>query len=189
MGEKRRAAELAVSQHLASPPVAELNRDIALRADLSPGSEKPQDYEIGPQDVLTITFFNIDPNADGFPGNLQARVSEEGVITLPLVGTVQVRGKVTEVCEKMGCWMNLVDPATNVRVRIKVKDGEIVFPKEAIGKMAVAEGRSVKIELTREQAIERAKHEAEENHKPFDPSSITGPVTIYQIQGTGAVIE
>ncbi len=103
--------------------------------------------------------------------------------------TVQVRGKVTEVCEKMGCWMNLADPATNARVRIKVKDGEIVFPKEAVGKMAVAEGKFVKIELTREQAIERAKHEAEENNKPFDPSSITGPVTIYQIQGTGAVIE
>lgn len=102
---------------------------------------------------------------------------------------VQVRGKVVEVCEKMGCWMNLVDPETNARVRIKVKDGEIVFPKEAIGKMAVAEGRFVKIELTREQAIERAKHEAEENNKPFDPASITGPVTIYQIQGTGAVIE
>ncbi|MEJ5368454.1 MAG: DUF4920 domain-containing protein [Bryobacteraceae bacterium] len=103
--------------------------------------------------------------------------------------TVQVRGRITEVCEKMGCWMNLVDPETNARVRIKVKDGEIVFPKEAVGKMAVAEGKFVKIELTREQAIERAKHEAEENNKPFDPASITGPVTIYQIQGTGAVIE
>ncbi len=103
--------------------------------------------------------------------------------------TVQVRGRVTEVCEKMGCWMNLVDPSTNARVRVKVKDGEIVFPKEAVGKMAVAEGKFAKIELTREQAIERAKHEAEENNKPFDPASITGPVTIYQIQGTGAVIE
>jgi len=103
--------------------------------------------------------------------------------------TVQVRGKVAEVCEKMGCWMNLVDPQTNARVRIKVKDGEIVFPKEAVGRMATAEGKFVKIELTREQAIERAKHEAEENNKPFDPSSIAGPVTIYQIQGTGAVIE
>lgn len=103
--------------------------------------------------------------------------------------TVQVRGRVAEVCEKMGCWMNLVDPATNARVRIKVKDGEIVFPKEAIGKMAVAEGKFVKIELTREQAIERARHEAEENNKPFDPASIKDPVTIYQIQGTGAVIE
>lgn len=103
--------------------------------------------------------------------------------------TVQVRGRVAEVCEKMGCWMNLVDPATNARVRIKVKDGEIVFPKEAVGKMAVAEGKFVKIELTREQAIERARHEVEENNKPFDPASITGPVTVYQIQGTGAVIE
>lgn len=103
--------------------------------------------------------------------------------------TVQVRGRVAEVCEKMGCWMNLVDPATNARVRIKVKDGEIVFPKDAIGKMAVAEGKFVKIELTREQAVERARHEAEENNRPFDPASITGPVTIYQIQGSGAVIE
>ena len=103
--------------------------------------------------------------------------------------TVQVRGKVAEVCEKMGCWMNLVDPQTNARVRIKVKDGEIVFPKEAVGRTAVAEGKFVRIELTREQAIERARHEAEENNKPFDPSTITGPVTIYQIQGTGAVIE
>jgi len=103
--------------------------------------------------------------------------------------TVQVRGRITEVCEKMGCWMNLVDPDSNAKVRIKVKDGEIVFPKEAIGRMAVAEGKFVKIELTREQALERAKHEAEENNRPFDPSTITGPVTIYQIQGSGAVIE
>jgi NACalpha-BTF3-like transcription factor len=103
--------------------------------------------------------------------------------------TVQVRGRIVEVCEKMGCWMNLADPQSNARVRIKVKDGEIVFPKEAVGRMATAEGKFVKIELTREQAIERARHEAEENNKPFDPSSITGPVTIYQIQGTGAVIE
>ena len=103
--------------------------------------------------------------------------------------TIQVKGKVTEVCEKMGCWMMLVDPATKASVRIKVKDGEIVFPKEAMGKMAIAEGKFAKIEMTKEQAIEQAKHEAEENHKKFDPSSITGPVTIYRIQGTGAVIE
>jgi Domain of unknown function (DUF4920) len=103
--------------------------------------------------------------------------------------TLQVKGKVTEVCEKMGCWMMLVDPATKASVKIKVKDGEIVFPKEAIGKIAVAEGKLTKIEMTKEQAIEQAKHEAEENKKKFDPSTITGPVTTYQLQGTGAVIE
>lgn len=101
---------------------------------------------------------------------------------------VQVKGKVTEVCEKMGCWMQLVDPGTKTAVRIKVKDGVIVFPKESVGKMAAAEGKFVKIELTHEQAIARAKHEAEEQNRPFDPATVKGPATIYQIAGLGAVI-
>ena len=102
--------------------------------------------------------------------------------------TVQAKGKVADVCQKMGCWMNLVDPESARMVRIKVKDGEIVFPKSALGKMAVAEGRMVKIELTKEQATAMAKHEAEANGKTFDPGTVTGPKTIYQIKATGAVI-
>lgn len=102
---------------------------------------------------------------------------------------MQVKGRVGEVCEKAGCWMILVDPSTNGRVRIKVADGEIVFPREAVGRMAVAEGRFVRIELTKEQAIGRARHEAEENKRPSNPVSVTGPATIYQIQSYGAVME
>lgn len=102
--------------------------------------------------------------------------------------TVQVKGVVREVCQKMGCWMELVDSATGQAIRIKVKDGEIVFPKEAVGRTAIAEGKLVRLVLTREQMIARAKHEAEENNRSFDPSSIKSGGTIYQIQGTGAVI-
>lgn len=102
--------------------------------------------------------------------------------------TVQVKGKITEVCTMMGCWMNLVETGTTKAIRIKVNDGEIVFPKEAIGKTAVAEGTFKKIQLTREQAVARAKHEAEETGRKFDPAQVKGPVTIYQIQGTGARI-
>ncbi len=102
--------------------------------------------------------------------------------------TVQVKGKVTEVCEKAGCWMNLVDPKTNAKVRIKVKDGEIVFPQEAIGRMAVAEGTFTKIEMTKDQLIAQMKHEAEENKKTFDASTVTEGKTIYQIKGAGAVV-
>ena len=75
--------------------------------------------------------------------------------------TVQAKGKVAEVCLKMGCWMNLVDPKTAKMIRIKVQDGEMVFQKESIGKMALAEGQMVKIELTKEQAVAMARHEAE----------------------------
>jgi hypothetical protein len=101
---------------------------------------------------------------------------------------VQVRGKVTEVCEMAGCWMNLVDPAGNSSIRIKVNDGEIVFPKTAIGKIAVAEGTLKEFKLTREQMIARAKHEAEEQGRKFNPDSVKSGGTIYQIQGTGAII-
>ena len=102
--------------------------------------------------------------------------------------TVQVSGKVTETCERMGCWMNLADPKSNRRVRIKVNDGELVFPKSAVGKMAVAEGKMVKLELTREQAVSAARHEAEEQGRKFDASSIKSGQTIYQIAGVGAVV-
>lgn len=128
----------------------------------------------------------------GSPLTLKDQVAIADLSSKPadFVGkTVQVKGKVTEVCEKMGCWMMLVDAKTQAKVRIKVKDGEIVFPKDSIGKIAVAEGKFVKIEMTKEQAIAQAKHEAEENNKKFDPASITGPKTIYQIAGAGAVIE
>jgi len=101
--------------------------------------------------------------------------------------TIQVKGKITEVCEMMGCWMDLTNDEGQ-KLRIKVNDGEIEFPKNAAGKTAVAEGRFDKIELTKEQAIERAKEEAEDKGKRFDPASVKSGMTIYQIQGTGAVI-
>lgn len=102
--------------------------------------------------------------------------------------TIQVKGKVTEVCEEAGCWMNLVDPKTNAKVRIKVKDGEIVFPKEAIGRLAVAEGKFTKLDLTKDQLLAQMKHEAEMNKKKFDPATVTEGKAIYQINGTGAVL-
>jgi hypothetical protein len=101
--------------------------------------------------------------------------------------TVQVKGKITEVCQMMGCWMDLTNDEGQ-KVRIKVNDGEIEFPKDAAGKMAVAEGRFDKIELSKEQAAARAEEEAKESGRKFDPASVKAPLTIYQIQGAGAVI-
>jgi hypothetical protein len=101
--------------------------------------------------------------------------------------TVQVKGKATEVCEMMGCWTNLVDESGKM-IKIKVADGEIVFPKEHVGKVVIAEGTLKKLELTKEQAIARAKHEAEEQGRKFNPASVKSGTVIYQIQGTGAVL-
>ncbi len=101
---------------------------------------------------------------------------------------VQVKGSVRDVCRKMGCWAELIDEASGKGIRLKVEEGEIVFPEKALGKTAVAEGKFAKLVLTKEQAVAQAKHEAEENNRKFDPASITTGKTIYQIQATGAVI-
>jgi len=102
---------------------------------------------------------------------------------------VKVEGLITEVCPKRGCWINVAGDEEFQTIKIKVEDGVIVFPMTDKGKKVVAEGTFRKMELTKEQAIARAKHEAEEKGTKFDPASITGPTTVYQIQGTGAVVE
>ena len=103
--------------------------------------------------------------------------------------TVQVKGKITEVCQMMGCWMALSDPADSTKmIRVQVKDGDIVFPKDSAGKMAIAEGILTKQELTRDQVIAKAKHEAEEQGRKFDPKKIKQGTVYFEIQGTGAII-
>lgn len=102
---------------------------------------------------------------------------------------VKVEGLITEVCPKRGCWINVAGDKEFQTIRVKVEDGVIVFPLTDKGKKVVAEGTFSKMELTKEQALERAKHHAEETGTKFDPASVTGPTTVYQIQGTGAVVD
>jgi hypothetical protein len=102
--------------------------------------------------------------------------------------TVLVEGKIVEVCAKRGCWMELASDKEFQKIKIKVDDGEIIFPMTAKGKVALAEGVVQSIELTQENALKYYEHQAEEKGEKFDPATVTGPVTIYQIKGTGAVI-
>jgi len=103
--------------------------------------------------------------------------------------TVRVQGVITGVCEKRGCWMSLGSKDEDFQeIRIKVDDGVIVFPVEAMGKTAVAEGTLAKVEMTLEQTVAYKQHHAEEHGEEFDPASVTEPLVYYQIKGTGAVI-
>lgn len=103
---------------------------------------------------------------------------------------VQVEGKVIDVCSKMGCWIK-IDAGEEIEpITFKVDDGVIIFPLEAKGKVARAEGVVSVETMTEEELIAQAKHEAEANDKldSFDPSTIKGPKTVVRIMGEGAVI-
>jgi hypothetical protein len=101
---------------------------------------------------------------------------------------VKVEGRIVGVCAKRGCWMELAGDEEFQSMRIKVDDGVIVFPMEAKGHLAVAEGVFTKIELTLEQTQKMAQHECEERGEKYDAANVTEPGVIYQIAGLGAVI-
>jgi RecJ-like exonuclease len=84
----------------------------------------------------------------GRPMTVKQPVSISALLAKPAsyVGkTVQVKGKITAVCQDMGCWMDLADE-NDAKIRIKVEDGVIVFPKSSAGKTAIAEGKFTKLE-------------------------------------------
>lgn len=102
---------------------------------------------------------------------------------------VLVEAEILEVCTHAGCWMEIKSDDGNGKLKVKVKDGDIVFPVEAAGKTALVEGELYKMVFDEESAKEYMKHLADDAGVEFDPASVTGPMTIYQIKGLGAVIK
>jgi hypothetical protein len=102
--------------------------------------------------------------------------------------TVRVEGAVVGVCKKRGCWMELASDKEFQTIQIKVEDGEIVFPMEIMGDAAIAEGVFTALPLTLEQSRRYMKHEAECQGGTFDPETVQEAMTLYRIQGTGALV-
>ncbi len=102
---------------------------------------------------------------------------------------VQLKGIILDICERRGCWVYISGAKPFEKIRVKVVDGEIVFPLEARGKQGTVEGVLEKFVLTREEVIARQQHFAEERGESFDPASVTSGETIYQLRGLGAEID
>lgn len=100
--------------------------------------------------------------------------------------TVRVDGVVTQVCQSMGCWIEIADPALGRGVRFKARDGVIVFPKDAAGRKVSAQGtfEQIATSAVRESHAEHAKS-AENSGKPVPATSAE---QIYWVRATGAVL-
>ena len=104
--------------------------------------------------------------------------------------TVRVEGGVLDVCPKAGCWMEIGEAGESIQ--IKVDDGVIVFPTDAKGHVASAEGTVEAVEMTREKYVEWLEHLAEEKGEELDEDSLDlgdGPYRLIRIRGTGAEID
>ena len=139
--------------------------------------------------VLIVSAFAADLKI-GAPLTKQPVVSIADLAAKPdaYVGkSFQVKGKITEVCQVMGCWVMLTDGKGSM-MRVQMEEGKVAFPKDAAGRTAVAEGKLAKYDLTKEEAVAMAKHAAEDAGRPFNADAVKAPFVYYQIEGVGAVI-
>lgn len=64
---------------------------------------------------------------------------------------VLIEGLVIDVCAARGCWLDIASDLPFEKIKVKVVDGEIVFPMKAKGRLARVEGIAEEMKLTREQ--------------------------------------
>ena len=82
------------------PALSELNRTLAAVALQAPVAMS--DYRLGAEDLLQITLFNVPEGESGAtPRVTETRVSQQGVITLPLLGDVPAAGRTTAEMEQV----------------------------------------------------------------------------------------
>jgi polysaccharide export outer membrane protein len=82
-----------------STAVNQINEALSLAAAQSTGSSA--DYRIGPDDLIQVTLYNIpEQDARVTPRNVILRVSQDGVIVVPLIGTLTAKGKTTSQLEQ-----------------------------------------------------------------------------------------
>lgn len=127
----------------------------------------------------------------GKGADMSAHVDIPTVLSSPekyLNRDITVKGAIVKVCRKRGCWVELAGDKKYQSLVVKVRDGEMVFPLDAMGKDAYATGKLVKVSMNLKQARNYLAHRAEENNEAFDPASVTEPMVIYRLSPTGVTI-
>ena len=103
---------------------------------------------------------------------------------------VSLKGMITEVCPLRGCWINVKDEVSDLKIRVKVTDGEIVFPLSGVGNKVFVEGEFSKLIFSEDQAKQWKIHLAEEKGQILDPDNVIkdSDLVEYRIIGKGAEI-
>lgn len=99
---------------------------------------------------------------------------------------VKVTGKVSEVCQKKGCWMTIVtDQPGQPEMRVTFKDYAFFMPKDLSGKRVVIDGYAI-IETT---PVDVLRHYAEDAGKSKEEiEKITEPKRELAYEAAGVLI-
>ncbi|MBU8881970.1 DUF4920 domain-containing protein [Kaistella sp. DKR-2] len=97
------------------------------------------------------------------------------------VENIAVKGKVTDVCDKKGCWLT-VETENNDKFFVKMKDYAFFVPTALIGKNVVLEGNAE----TKVISVDEQKHYAEDAKKSqAEIDAITKPQEEIRFMASG----
>ena len=97
---------------------------------------------------------------------------------------VKVKGTVTDVCPKKGCWLSL-EMLDNSKVFVKMKDYGFFVPVELIGKTVVVDAEAKVIKTS----VDELKHYAEDAKKSKEEiDAIKGPKEEIRLTANGIVV-
>jgi hypothetical protein len=97
---------------------------------------------------------------------------------------IKIRGKVIDVCQRKGCWMN-VDLGAGRQMKVRFKDYGFFVPKNCAGKTVVMQGVAYK----EETSVEELRHYAEDAGKSkADVEKIKQPEKNTSFEATGVLI-
>jgi len=96
-----------------------------------------------------------------------------------------IKGTVSEVCQKKGCWMKL-EKENGESMRVTFKDYALFMPKDIAGKNVVIRGKAYKDTIT----VDALKHYAEDAGKTQDQiEAITEEEIALAFEADGVLIE
>lgn len=99
----------------------------------------------------------------------------------------KVIGKIKNVCQVKGCWMNIVSEDANAEeMFVKFKDYGFFMPLDSEGKTAIMRGKAFR-EVT---SVDELRHYAEDEGKsPEEIAKITEPIEELKFMADGVIIK
>ena len=116
-------------------------------------------------------------------GALEVNLLEEKLVTAEKYKG-KVKGTVSKVCEKKGCWMTLAQ-TDGEGIMIRFKDYKFFMPKNIVGKDVVLEGVAQRTVTS----VENLRHYAEDAGKSKEEiEKIVSPKTEIEFIATGVLV-
>ncbi|MDQ7816649.1 MAG: DUF4920 domain-containing protein [Melioribacteraceae bacterium] len=138
--------------------------------------------------IILVLFSTVNAGGEkyGKELTLKEKTSVSAILSSPEKfdgQKVLVEGKILNVCQGMGCWIEVSGETEDEKIMVKVEDGVIVFPKDSKGKTALVEGIVAEVQPSNEEHHDDKEHK-HDGDDPCNPKTKT-----YRINGLGAVIK